>query len=254
MPGVNFQRTYALAEQYEAVKARASQFLGTYLADPRLFTFDDLAQTLTFTSEQIIPQPFTARGRVLLLFSNPHPHSIQQGMFLAPTSGGQPHQFWADMAESGWLNLPAAPLSSEQLAQTCLRAAYQSPFDLIFHCYYAFPTRYPEHIRRIFGKQFFAQIIQPAAAADLDQIIQLSAPQAILTFNKEIYNLICTQPVARSLVRLNAGELIHSPYHGTSQDLPVYLTYPAGWRYHRAHQALRRACLAAIRAAVSQVR
>jgi hypothetical protein len=84
---VNFQKTYSLDEAYESIKGRATQPLGKYLRFPDLFTFNDLDKSLTFSTERLDPA-FTNHPRVMLLFSNPHPHSVQQGMFLSPKTRG----------------------------------------------------------------------------------------------------------------------------------------------------------------------
>ena len=155
MSSINFQRTYLLGEAYESIKERAIQVLDKYLGYPDLITFNDLDRSVTFSTERLIPTASTNRPRVMLLFSNPHPHSVHQGMFLSPNTKGRENLFWPAMEDAGWLPIAEENRNPKQLADICLNAKYQGPFELIFYCYYAFPTDYPEDIRRIFGKEVF---------------------------------------------------------------------------------------------------
>ncbi|MBI9045532.1 MAG: hypothetical protein JEZ06_13665 [Anaerolineaceae bacterium] len=62
---------------------------------------------------------------------------------------------------------PSAPIYLNSLAifaEFCVKLEYETAFELIFYCYYAFPTDYPEDIRKIFGREYFNQSIEPEAA------------------------------------------------------------------------------------------
>jgi hypothetical protein len=85
MSAIHFQTTFNLSLQYNPIKTRVLDILGDYSADNSIYHFNDEEKTLTFTSERLIPPVASDRKRILLLFSNPHPHSIQQGMFLSPS-------------------------------------------------------------------------------------------------------------------------------------------------------------------------
>jgi len=125
----------------------------------------------------------------MLLFSNPHPHSIHQGMFLSPNTKGRENLFWPTMKNAGWLSFAQENIDPKQLADLCLKAKYKGPFELIFYCYYAFPTDFPDHIRKIFGGKYFKQIIEPEAINELDETIRETSVEAVVTFNKEIFTL-----------------------------------------------------------------
>jgi hypothetical protein len=105
MSSINFKRTYVLREEYERIKERAIQILDKYLGYPDLLTFNDVGRSVTFSTERLIPTASTNRPRVLLLFSNPHPLSIYQGMFLSPNSRGQESLFSSAMRDAGWLTI-----------------------------------------------------------------------------------------------------------------------------------------------------
>jgi len=250
MPGVNFQRTYELGDLYKKSKERAIQILGQFLKFSNLITFNDIDRSVTFTTERLIPDISTKRPRVMLLFSNPHPYSVYQGMFLSPTTKGKESLFWSAMRDAGWIIINEAKPDPKQLADICLNLQYQGPFELIFYCYYAFPTSYPEEIRKIFGKEYFRKDIEPEAMEEIHKTIQETNVKAIVTFNKGIFNLVSADPIGLYINRLMKGKIIQSKVTGIDREIPVFLTFPTGWRYHKDHQLHRRNSLSAIRTAI----
>ncbi len=176
----------------------------------------------------------------MLLFSNPHPHSIQQGMFLSPSVKGRQSFFWTGMQEAGWFRLPEANPKPERLAQIFLNLEYESPFEVLFYCYYSFPTRYPDHIVKLFGKDYFKEVIAPEAREGFERIIVEDKPEAVVTFNKGLFNLVFKEPIVKCIDRLKAREVIQSKISGVEREVPIFLTFPTGWRYDRNHQEYRR--------------
>jgi hypothetical protein len=251
LSAINFQRTYPLREEYESIKERASQVLAKYLGYPNLFTFNEAERSVTFSTERLIPTGGTNRPRVMLAFSNPHPHSIHQGMFLSPNKHGKENLFWPVMDEAGWLPINKQKRTPEQLADICLKADYTGPFELIFYCYYAFPTDYPEHIQRIFGSAYFNQFIEPEASQEFLATLEETSLDAVVTFNKGIFNLVSVDQTERYIERLKEGELIQSQVKDIDRYIPTFLTFPTGWRYHRQYRDLRKASLDRIRTAIS---
>ena len=239
MSEINFKRTYSLYESYEGVKETATSFLNKYLEYPNLFDFNDSDKSLTFSSERLIPDGSSNRHRVMLLFSNPHPHSVYQGMFLSPNTKGNENLFWPTMKDAGWLSFAQEKIGPKQLADLCVKAEYEGPFELIFYCYYAFPTDFPDHISKIFGKKYFKQIIEPVAINEFDNTIKAASVEAVVAFNKEIFNLVSNEKIDRYIDRLKEGELIKSQIKNTDRNVPIYLTFPTGWRYHKQYRQLR---------------
>lgn len=246
-PDINFQGSYQLGEEYENIKIRAKPLLNKYCKYPGLITFNDSERTVTYFTERLIPNVFTEQPRIMLLFSNPHPYSIHQGMFLSPSTKGRENLFWTTMEAAGWLPIPKENRNPKQLADICIKAEYAGPFELIFYCYYSFPTDYPEHIRRIFGRQYFNQFIQPEASDEFRRTIQETPVQAVVTFNKGIFNLVSKDQVEHYIDRLIEGELIQSQIKGIDKNIPIFLTFPTGFIYHVKYKELRKASLDTIR-------
>ncbi|NIW43835.1 MAG: hypothetical protein GWN30_03360, partial [Gammaproteobacteria bacterium] len=224
MSEVNFQRTYQLRDEYETIKERAEQVLGNYLEYPDLITFRDVNRSVIFKSERLIPTVSTNRPRIIFLFSNPHPHSVHQGMFLSPNIKGGENPFWSTMRDAGWISFTQEITGPEQLADLCLRARYDGPFEFVFYCYYAFPTRYPKDIKKIFGRKYFNQEIEPEDRENFRRTIEESGVQAVVTFNKGIFNQVSRDPVKRYIDNLVRNELVHSRVKAVDVEIPIYLT------------------------------
>lgn len=248
--GINFTRTYFLNDEYDSIKGRAKEKLAKYQEYPELLTFNEDNKSVMFTSERLIPTISTDKPRVMLLFSNPHPHSIHQGMFLSPNTIGRENPFWLVMKEAGWIGIPEGTQDPSQLAEVCLKVAYEGPFELIFYPYYAFPTDFPEHIKSIFGKKYFNDTIEPEDGREFRRTVQATKVEAVVTFNKGIFNLVAKDPIKRYIKRLKEGELVHSQVEGVGRVIPIFLTFPTGWRYHKGYRQLRKDNLVSIRKAI----
>lgn len=253
MPNINFCRTYPLSEDYVDIKKRATKKLGKYL-DQKLYLdlikFNDADRSVTFKSERLVPTVYINRPRIMLLFSNPLPSSVHQGMFLSPNTKGKENLFWPTMSDAGWICIEEENPNPQKLADICVKAKYQGPFELIFYCYYAFPTADPKDIRKIFGKDYFNQFIEPEASKEFKQTIQSTSVVAVVTFNKGIFNLVSKDPIERCRDRLKGGELIRSEIKDIASNTPIFLTFPTGRPFGKEYNKFRKDSLDRIRTAI----
>lgn len=230
-----------MGREYKSIKKRASQIVGKYLNDTgKLISFDDFKKKVFFKSERLIPKKNSSKSRVMLLFSNPHPHSVKQGMFLSPNTKNKENLFWPLMNDAGWFSIPKEKRNPGDLCKTFLGGKYQSPFEFIFYCYYLFPTDYPDHISEIFGKSFFKKVIMPESETCFTNTIKKSKVDAIVTFNKTIFNAVSEDKVNTFINRLNSGKIVYSKLKNVERETRIYLTYPTGWRYHKKYLNLRK--------------
>jgi hypothetical protein len=239
-----------LGEKFTEIKDRAEKMLIPYIDEPTLFTFDEEKKSITFTTEKLIPKSTKNRQRVMFLCSNPHPHSVQQGMFLSPNSKGQESLFWQVLRDSGWIFDFEENQDPSLLSEKFLNIEYESPFEYIFYCYYAFPTNLPEDIRKIFGRDFFTSVIETEATSELLRTINGMKIDAVVTLNKGIFNLVGKDPVDQYISFLFEGNIIQSHINGIDKEIPVFLTYPTGWRYHKNFKKLRSENLNLIKTAI----
>ena len=224
--------------------------MGKYLEDSNLISFDDVEKRVTFTSERLVPVNRSKRPPVMLLFSNPHPHSIKQGMFLSANINNRENLFWPTMRNAGWFSIPEAKRNPEDLRDMFLQVKYPGPFELHFNCYYVFPTLYPDHIARIFGTGFFSQIIEPQANAEFRKTVQETTFEAIVVFNKDIFNLVSDEKIVRYIAQLNKGELVQGRVRVFDKDIPIFITHPTGWRYDKEFKSLRETSLEKIKSTI----
>jgi hypothetical protein len=126
--GINFTRSYDLGQEYGCIKGRATEILGEYLKYSNIIKFGDVDERVTFTTERLIPTKSTQRPNVMLLFSNPHPHSIQQGMFLSANTKNKENLFWPCMRNAGWFSIPESKRNPKQLRDIFLEVKYSGPF------------------------------------------------------------------------------------------------------------------------------
>ena len=112
--GVNFQQSYNLGNDYGDIRDRATQMLGNYMEYDNLIKFNDIDRSVTFITERLFPIKSSKRPKIMLLFSNPHPHSIQQGMFLSSNTKNRENLFWPTMRDAGWFSFPESKQNSSQ--------------------------------------------------------------------------------------------------------------------------------------------
>lgn len=170
-------------------------------------------------------------------------------MFLSPNTIGRENLFWPVMEDAGWLPIPAENRTPKQLVDICLKADYPGPFELIFYCYYSFPTDFPGDISKIF-EEYFQQVIEPEAMVEFRKTIQEASVEAVVTFNKGIFNTVSNDQIDRCEERLKKGELIESQTKGIDRYVPIFLTFPTGWRYDKQYRQFRKASLDTIRTAI----
>ena len=102
MSSIHFQTTYPLSHQYHAIKSRAPEILGDFLADTSVYHFNDQEQTLTFTSERLIPTVTsgTKAGFAVVLQSTSAFHPAGD---VSVAIGQGETEFFLDRDEGCWL-------------------------------------------------------------------------------------------------------------------------------------------------------
>ena len=116
------------------------------------------------------------------------------------------------------------------------------------------PTYFPEDISRIFGREYFSQVIEPESIDEFRQTIHGTSVDAVVTFNKGIFNLVSKDSIESYIETLMEGELIQSQIQGIDGDVPIFLTFPTGWRYRKGYMKFRKDSLDTIRAFLSSER
>ncbi len=239
---INKVHTARLGKKYSHVarhlrkwdrKGRNSYENSVHKLDPR-------NHIITFQSECLIPRKDRRRPRVLLLFSNPHPGSIQKGMFHSPDR--RIANLWTDLCEVGLFSAEDSVLRSPKALRThCLNVTYKDSFAFGFACYWVFPTSYPSQLKSLFGPT-----MEPPGLEDpkvrLNRLLRKWRPRAIISFNGKVFKVLTNENVAGYTKRLRRGT-VEGKYPPSGGKYRIFQTYPTGYRYRKGAPDLRQASL-----------
>jgi hypothetical protein len=212
-----------------------------------VYKLRDKDRSVTFQSECLIPRKDKGRPRVLLLFSNPHPGSIQKGMFHSPDP--RIANLWRDLRNGGLFATEDDVLESpESLRKHCLKVVYEGPFAFAFTCYWVFPTAYPSQLKSLFGPT-----MEPPGLEDpevrLNRLLKKWRPRAIISFNGKVFRALTNENIAGYTKRLRRGT-VEGKYPPLGGKYRIFQTYPTGWRYRKGAPELRQASLCRIARAI----
>lgn len=242
-------------KQYQRIKERADALLSEYIGSGKIIQFRDKDNSISFKTERIVPHFPDRRPRVLLLFSNPHPHSVHQGMFLSPATNKKTHLFWKFMQQAGWFHIPNDNYAPMYLAEMFTYSRHESEFNLYFKCFYEFPTKMPNELKKIFGNYF--EKLTEDALHDMKSYVIRKRINFILVFNGDIFKLLTGENTNGYTTRLNNGELIKSEFIGNNshafQPYPTFLTYPTGWHFHNDIKYLKHNSLVQIKEEIKRI-
>lgn len=191
-----------------------------------VYELSDVDRTVTFQSESILPTHDDVRPRILLLFSNAHPKSIQNGMFHTAESGVA--ALWKDLRAIGALLLQDDVLRDASLLRSaCVNGAYSGRFILGFVCCWTFPTLRPDELKELFGPGR-----EPPGFKDtqdrLNRTLQTWCPQAIVSFNGDVFQTI-TRISTKGYTKQLRDHLLWAPHQAGTWTGRLFQTYPAGW-------------------------
>jgi hypothetical protein len=115
--------------------------------------YDDATFEISYETEEIVPKAIDEeRTKVLLLFKNPHPDSVQAGLYLSELSS---KTFWNRFFEVKF-NEKLLPLLEKDswikdVAETLTSGNYNSQFLYYFKCLYPFPSRQFNELTGLFS-------------------------------------------------------------------------------------------------------
>jgi hypothetical protein len=101
---------------------------------------------LIFESEQLIPQKVDTRPALLMVFGNPAPQSVAEGMFFAFEGNRKPHRFWKHIAEpSGILDIKvnskwSLERCNERRKRCILQLDYATPYRIGLCVFVSLPS------------------------------------------------------------------------------------------------------------------
>ena len=225
---INFLEEYKLPHNiYLNTKSFLCKSEYSFLNWREVYFFDDKKSSIQFLSERLIPEVrYPTKKPLLLLFSNPHPQSVKDGMLHTPNFPGGQRLFWGPLSDAGFCTLPSQA-TPESYRRHFLNVLYSTNFQLYFDCLYSFPTnKDPKQLKDIFGVYFNTNII-PQSNKRIQETLSKVKVNSIICFNKDVFEKLTKKTAKGYCNELNNGKLIK----GQINNISVYLTYPTGYRY-----------------------
>jgi len=149
-----------------------------------------------FLTESIHPDIASPeKPRVMLLFSNPHPDSVCQGLFM---SEKRSRRFWGMLPCSSQLGINHDfcwnEHSIQETVSSLLNGAYEGPL-LFFECLYQIPSRSPKDLKKLFErrKDFDSYLHRPSLER-IGTILDCYNIKTVLVFTGETFESITDKP------------------------------------------------------------
>jgi hypothetical protein len=189
---------------------------------------------LIFFSEQLIPEKADNRTSLLMVFGNPTPRSVREGMFFAFEGDRNEHRFWKHILPASILNLEFDDaLSPEERnrerKRRLLDLSYDSQFRLGLSVFLTLPSEASRScwsgvagIKRLLGAEATKKVFDDERAR-IVKIAEdfLTAGGAVLTFQKDAWEGLRSHDDQKYTLKLaKRGEL-----RGTligRRNIPLY--------------------------------
>lgn len=178
---------------------------------------------LHLLTESIQPTVTTfKRSRVMLLFSNPHPDSVERGLFMSePRSRG----FWDILSNSMQPKMNHefrwGPSGIDETVSILSNGNYEGPL-MFFECLYQLPSRSPNDLKKLFDRNTddFQKYLHKPSLERICSIINEYNIKVILVFKGETYESIVCKPriskgsrkVLRTCVEENKSDALFWKY------------------------------------------
>jgi len=217
---------------YDTVKSTIQENLSKW---SDMYMFDDTLHQIRYKTEgPLIPED-NSKTPILILLSNPHPHSVKQGMFLSPNRIGRTNPFWDTLRGTGCFEY-----DNKIDAAFMIKNQYRGPFRFFMAVLFPFPTEDPMHLIDFFGKAEYEKMVGTSKVAIRKLIVDHNIMN-VICFGKTQYDIIKRSPnVSYNYISaLKRGEIINNKIW-FSENISVYLTYPTGWRFAKNHKILKK--------------
>lgn len=211
-----------IENNYYGVKSRIQENLSDF---PDLYGFDDTNNQVKYKTEGPLIPADNGKMPVLILLSNPHPHSVRQGMILSPNRAGIENPFWSTMRQSGFFTD-----KGEINAAAMMQNHYESPFRFFMAVLLPFPSDDPADLKQIFGHREYNKMLREGQESIKTLILDYGI-RHIVCFSKLPYNAVSSgkSPKSYTTVLQNGDMILSSSW--CAKDVKAFLTFPTGWRF-----------------------
>ncbi len=223
-------RTITLDNNYTEVKSKVQEQLSEW---SEMFEFDDNLKGLKYRTEgPLIPED-NGKLPVLILLSNPHPHSVWQGMILSPNRSGIENPFWNTMRYAGYFT------DNERIdSSMMIQNRYESPFRFFMSVLLPFPSDDPSDLTEIFDYGAYSKMVSEGKES-IQKLVLDYGIRHVVCFSKLPYDALSRRKSPKSYTGiLKNGEVIMSNAR-FSESVKMYLTFPTGWRFTKNARELK---------------
>jgi len=189
-------------EEYKSVKSKL-QTNPKYKSIGQIITgYNDKELQITYKTEEIIPHTVDPeRIKVLLLFKNPHPDSVQAELYLSEKYS---KTFWNRLFEVK-CNEKLMPLLQndswvKDVTDTLTSGNYNSQFLYYFKCLYPFPSRQFNELNSLFSSapNTYSQEIEERSVADFWEFLEKHEITNVIVFFIDGMRTLARLPYASS--------------------------------------------------------
>jgi len=214
--------TLKFEANYSDIKSNIQQKLQDSID---LYKFDDTARQIRYCTEGPLVPNDNGKIPILILLSNPHPHSVRQGMFLSPNRVGKENPFWNTLRGTGYFKH-----SSQITPALMIENRYESPFRIFIAVLLSFPSNFPHELPKIFGVCEYRKMII-AGKRKIDELLAKHKIKNVICFGKTQYDIIASSASPDQYTNaLKQGNVIRGQ-SSSSNAVSIFLTFPTGWRY-----------------------
>lgn len=164
---------------------------------------------LHFLTESVQPTIATSgRPKVMLLFSNPHPDSVERGLFMSESHA---RGFWDILSNSIQPKMNHDfhwdPSGITETVSMLANGDYEGPL-MFLECLYQLPSRSPKDLRNLFDRKTddFQTYIHRPSLERISSIINKHNISVVLVFTGETYESVVDKPK----VSKGSREVLHA--------------------------------------------
>lgn len=198
-----------------------------------LYEFDDADRKIRYRTEGPLIPDDSGKIPILILLSNPHPHSVRQGMFLSPNRIGKENPFWNTLRGTGYFK------HTDQVSPSLMiENGYESPFRIFIAVLLSFPSNFPHELPEIFGVHEYRKMII-AGKKKIEELLAKYDIKNVICFGKTQFDIMASFASPDQYTNtLKRGNVIQS-LTSFSKSVSIFLTFPTGWRYDTDSQQMK---------------
>jgi len=224
------EKNLTIDKDYQQVKSNIQENLSEW---SDLFVFDDKNNQIRYKTEgPLIPED-NSRIPVLILLSNPHPHSVKQGMFLSPNRIGRENPFWETLKGTGYFDY-----NGQIDAEVMIRNRYKSPFRFFMAVLLPFPSEDPSHLKELLGYNAYRKMYDQGRDS-IHSMIMDHKIKNIICFGGLQYDAIAIGGSPNNYTSILSQGMIVKDTTKSHTSTYVYLTFPTGWRYVKNFKVIK---------------